>query len=94
MNTTITNFNKGDLVHAPYYGYGIITNIRIDRCAYPIIVTWYGDKDLIENTSSFTKDGYMFFRSHADSNLKITVVERIHNYRMLLNRFKAFFEGE
>ena len=93
MRTT-TNFKKGDLVYSPYFGYGIVTKIMIDRCVYPIIVTWYGDKTYLENPSSFTEDGYMFSKATTNPNLKITVVERVRNYRKLLNRFKAFFEGE
>lgn len=92
MRTT-TNFRKGDLVYSPYFGYGIVTKIMIDRCNYPIIVTWYGEKKYLETPSSFTDDGYMFSKT-TNPNLKITVVERIHNYRKLLNRFREFFEGE
>lgn len=94
MTATKTKFKEGDLVYAPYHGYGMITRIEKEHCVYPITVEWYPDKPFMETTSSFTEDGYPFVGARNDSNLKITVVKRGHNHRMLLNRFRAFLRGE
>lgn len=91
---TVCKFKEGDLVYAPYHGYGVITKICKKHCVYPIIVEWYPDKPFMETTSSFTEDGYLFVGTSKDSNLKITVVKRRHNHRKLLNRFRAFLKGE
>lgn len=93
MTATKTKFKVGDLVYAPYHGYGMITKIQ-DRRVYPIIVEWYPDKPFMETTSSFTAEGYLLVGTSKDSNLKITVVKRRHNHRKLLNRFRAFLKGE
>lgn len=91
----MTAFKEGDLVYAPYHGYGVITKILKESCVYPIIVEWYPDKPFMETTSSFTEDGYLFIdNTNKDTNLKITVVKRRHNHRKLLNRFRAFLKGE
>lgn len=90
---TATKFKEGDLVYAPYHGYGMITEIQ-DSGVYPIIVEWYPDKPFMETTSSFTEDGYLLVGTSKDSNLKITVVKRRHNHRKLLNHFRAFLKGE
>ena len=94
---TASKFKVGDLVYAPFHGYGMITEIRKEHCVYPIIVEWFPDKPFMETTSSFTEDGYLCVgtsRGGQDSNLKITVVKRRHNHRTLLNRFRAFLTGE
>lgn len=91
---TACNFKEGDLVYAPYHGYGVITKIFKELCVYPIIVEWYSDKPFMETTSSFTDDGYLLVRNRDDPNFKITVVKRRHNHRKLLNRFRAFLKGE
>lgn len=91
---TACKFKEGDLVYAPYHGYGMITNICKEHCVYPIIVEWFPDKPFMETTSSFTEDGYLLVGTSKDSNLKITVVKRRHNHRKLLNRFRAFLNGE
>ena len=91
---TASKFKEGDLVYAPYHGYGMITKICKEHCVYPIIVEWVPDKPFMETTSSFTEDGYLFVGTSKDSNLKITVVKRRHNHRKLLNRFRAFLKGE
>lgn len=97
---TVSKFKEGDLVYAPYHGYGMITKIckaresSKEHCVYPIIVEWFPDKPFMETTSSFTADGYLFVGTSKDSNLKITVVKRRHNHRKLLNRFRAFLKGE
>ena len=91
---TVSKFKVGDLVYAPYHGYGVITKIYKELCVYPIIVEWYPDKPFMETTSSFTEDGYLLVGTSKDSNLKITVVKRRHNHRTLLNRFRAFLKGE
>lgn len=91
---TACKFKVGDLVYAPFHGYGMITKIFKERCVYPIIVEWYPDKPFMDTTSSFTEDGYLFVGSSKDSNLKITVIKRRHNHRNLLNRFRAFLKGE
>lgn len=91
----VGKFKLGDLVYAPYHGYGMITQILKEPCVYPIIVEWYPDKPFMETTSSFTEDGYLFVGTTKDSNLKITVVKRKHDKsRNLLNRFRAFLKGE
>lgn len=91
----MTAFKVGDLVYAPYHGYGMITKIHDDHCVYPIIVEWYPNKPFMETTSSFTADGYLFVGTNKDSNLKITVVKRKHDKsRKLLNRFRAFLKGD
>lgn len=93
----MTAFKEGDLVYAPYHGYGVITKICKEHCVYPIIVEWYPDKPFMETTSSFTEDGYLFVgtgRWATDSNLKITVVKRRHKHRTLLNHFRAFLKGD
>lgn len=95
MIATKTKFKEGDLVYAPYHGYGMITKIEKEHCVYPIIVEWYPDKPFMETTSSFTEDGFLFIDSSKDSkNFKITVVKRRHNHRKLLNRFRAILRGE
>ena len=91
---TVSKFKVGDLVYAPYHGYGVITKIYKELCVYPIIVEWYPDKPFMETTSSFTEDGYLLVGTSKDSNLKITVVKRRHKHRTLLNRFRAFLKGE
>ncbi len=91
---TASKFKEGNLVYAPYHGYGMITKICKENCVYPIIVEWFPDKPFMETTSSFTEDGYLFVGTSKDSNLKITVVKRRHNHRKLLNRFRAFLKGE
>lgn len=97
MTATKTKFKLGDLVYAPYHGYGMITKICKEHCVYPIIVEWFPDKPFMETTSSFTADGYLCVgtsRDAKDSNLKITVVKRRYNHRKLLNRFREFLKGE
>ena len=91
---TASKFKEGDLVYAPYRGYGMITKICKEHDGYPIIVEWFPDKPFLETTSSFTEDGYLLVGTSKDSNLKITVVKRRHNHRKLLNRFRAFLKGE
>lgn len=90
---TVTKFKEGDLVHAPFHGFGTITKILEEHCVYPIIVTWESDKLFMGTTSAFTEDGYLTCYSK-DKVLKLTVVERRHNHRKLLNRFRAFLKGE
>ena len=93
MTATKTHFKEGDLVYAPYHGYGMVTKICKEHCVYPIIVEWYPDNPFMETSSSFTEDGYLLVgTSKKDSNLKITVVKRRHNHRTLLNRFRAFLK--
>lgn len=91
---TASKFKVGDLVYAPFHGYGMITEISKEHCVYPIVVEWYPDKPFMETTSSFTEDGYLLVGDGNESNLKITVVKRRHNHRKLLNRFRAFITGE
>lgn len=97
---TACKFKEGDLVYAPFHGYGVITKICKEHCVYPIIVEWYPDKPFMETTSSFTEDGYLVAgmgrarEANKDPNLKITVVKRRHNHRKLLNRFREFLKGE
>lgn len=91
---TACKFKEGDLVYAPFHGYGMITKICKEHCVYPIIVEWYPDKPFMETTSSFTEDGYLFVDCAKDSNCKITVVKRRHNHRKLLNCFRAFLKGD
>lgn len=92
---TASKFKEGDLVYAPFHGYGVITKIYKELCVYPIIVEWYTDKPFMETTSSFTDDGYLLVRNRGnDPMFKITVVKRRHNHRKLLNRFRAFLKGE
>lgn len=92
---TASKFNVGDLVYAPFHGYGMITEIRKEHCVYPIVVEWFPDKPFMETTSSFTDDGYLLVRNRGnDPMFKITVVKRRHNHRTLLNRFRAFLKGE
>lgn len=91
---TATKFKEGDLVYAPFHGYGIITKIYKEICVYPIIVEWYPDKPFMETTSSFTDDGYLLVRNRNDPMFKITVVKRRHNHRNLLNRFRKFLKGD
>ena len=90
---TACKFKEGDMVYAPFHGYGVITKIYKDGCVYPIIVEWYPDKPFMETTSSFTEDGYLFVGA-TDNNPQIIVVKRRHNHRKLLNRFRAFLKGE
>lgn len=92
---TACKFKEGDLVYAPFHGYGVITKIYKELCVYPIIVEWYPDKPFMETTSSFTDDGYLLVENRGnDPMFKITVVKRRHNHRKLLNRFRAFLKGE
>lgn len=93
---TACNFSEGDLVYAPFHGYGVITTIYKERCAYPIIVEWYPEKPFMATTSSFSADGYLPVSNRGnDPMFKITVVnKRRHNHRKLLNRFRAFLRGE
>ena len=92
---TACKFKEGDLVYAPFHGYGVITKIYKELCVYPIIVEWYPDKPFMETTSSFTDDGYLLVGNRGnDPMFKITVVKRRHNHRKLLNRFRAFLKGE
>lgn len=80
---TACKFKEGDLVYAPYHGYGMITKICKEHCVYPIIVEWFPDKPFTGTTSSFTEDGYLFVRTRVPSNFKITVVKRRHTHRKL-----------
>lgn len=92
---TATKFKLGDLVYAPYHGYGVITKIHEEKCVYPIIVRWEnGTSPFMEEVNSFTEDGYLLARCTKDTNLKITVVQNRHNHRKLLNRFREFLKGE
>ena len=92
---TASKFKEGDLVYAPYHGYGMVTKILKEHCVYPIIVEWFPDKPFLETTSSFTEDGYLFVRNRGnDPTFKITVVKRRHHHRKLLNRFREFLKGE
>lgn len=70
-------FKVGERVYAPFRGCGTITEIRKDKCVYPIIVEW-DDSDLryVEEGSSFTEDGYLTVHNKTDE-LRITVVEDI-----------------
>lgn len=92
---TACKFKEGDLVYAPFHGYGVITKIHKGLCVAPISVEWYPDKPFMETTSSFTADGYLLVRNRGNAPMfKITVVKRRHNHRTLLNRFRAFLKGE
>ncbi len=75
-------FKIGDRVYAPFRGCGTITEIRKDKCVYPIIVKW-DDSDLryVEEGSSFTEDGYLTVYNKTDE-LRITVVEDKENEGM------------
>lgn len=67
-------FKVGDMVYAPFHGYGIVTKIHDDNCVYPIEVTW---KDRwFENSgsvSTFTANGGLLYGSNS-SSYTITVV--------------------
>lgn len=93
----VGKFKLGDLVYAPFHGYGMITEIRKEPCAYPIVVTWFATNvHLVESESTFTADGYLSVYAKESDALKITVVKRRHNNsdRTLLNRFRSFLKGE
>lgn len=93
---TACKFKEGDLVYAPFHGYGMITNILKEPCVYPIVVTWFAtNANLLESESTFTEDGYLSVYAKEDDALKITVVKRKHNKGgKLLNRFRAFLKCE
>ena len=92
---TVSKFKLGDLVYAPYHGYGVIVKIHEDHCVYPIIVRWEnGTSPFMEEVNSFTEEGYLLAGSSKDFNLKITVVQNRHNHRKLLNRFRKFLKGD
>lgn len=93
----VGKFKLGDLVYAPFHGYGMITEILKEPCAYPIVVTWFATNvHLVESESTFTADGYLSVYAKESDALKITVVKRRHNNsdRTLLNRFRSFLKGE
>lgn len=93
----VGKFKLGDLVYAPFHGYGMITKILKEHCAYPIVVTWFATNvHLVESESTFTADGYLSVYAKESDALKITVVKRRHNNsdRTLLNRFRSFLKGE
>ena len=92
----VDKFKLGDLVYAPFHGYGMITKILKEPCVYPIVVTWFTTNvHLVESESTFTEDGYLSVDAKEGDALKITVVKRKHNHgRTLLNRFRAFLKGE
>lgn len=93
----VGKFKLGDLVYAPFHGYGMITEILKEPCAYPIVVTWFATNvHLVESESTFTADGYLSVYAKESDALKITVVKRRHNNsdRTLLNRFRSFLKGK
>lgn len=91
-----TAFKLGDLVYAPFHGYGMVTEILKEPCGYPIVVTWFTTNvHLVESESTFTEEGYLSIYAKDSDALKITVVKRQHDRsRKLLNRFRAFLKGE
>ena len=93
---TACKFKEGDLVYAPFHGYGMVIKILKEHCVYPIVVTWFETNvHLVEHESTFTEDGYLSIYAKESDDLKITVVKRQHNKdRKLLNRFRAFLKGE
>lgn len=94
---TACKFKEGDLVYAPFHGYGMVTKILKEHCVYPIVVTWFAtNAHLVESESTFTEDGYLSVYAKDADALKITVVKRRHNNRdrTLLNRFREFLKGE
>ena len=93
MTACKTKFKVGDFVYAPFHGYGTVSKILDEHCVYPVIVTWDPEKIFMETSSSFTADGYLTCYDKSD-NLKLTVIERRHKHRTLLNRFRAFLKGE
>jgi hypothetical protein len=63
---TVSKFEVGDKVYAPYRGYGIVTKIHDDNCVYPIEVTWNNRWDEnIGNVSTFTENGGLFKGSNS-----------------------------
>ena len=92
----VGKFKLGDLVYAPFHGYGMVTKILKEPCVYPIVVTWFATNvHLVESESTFTADGYISVYAKNTDKLKITVVRRKHDKsRKLLNRFRAFLKGE
>lgn len=92
----VGKFKLGDLVYAPFHGYGMVTKILKEPCVYPIVVTWFATNvHLVESESTFTEDGYLSVYAKEEDALKITVVKRKHKHgRTLLNRFRAFLKGE
>lgn len=89
-------FKLGDMVYAPFHGYGMVTHILKEPCVYPIVVTWFATNEhLVESESTFTEDGYLSVYAKETDNLKITVVKRQHDKsRKLLNHFRAFLKGD
>lgn len=92
----VGKFKLGDLVYAPFHGYGMVTKILKEPCVYPIVVTWFATNvHLVESESTFTEDGYLSVYAKEEDALKITVVKRKHKHgRKLLNRFREFLKGE
>ena len=93
---TVSKFKLGDMVYAPFHGFGMVTAILKEPCVYPIVVRWFATNEhLVESESTFTADGYIsVYAKNADA-LKITVVRRQHDKsRKLLNRFRAFLKGD
>lgn len=92
----VGKFKLGDLVYAPFHGYGMITKILKEPCVYPIVVTWFATNvHLVESESTFTVDGYLSVYAKDTDQLKITVVKRKHDKsRKLLNRFREFLKGD
>ena len=93
---TACKFKEGDLVYAPFHGYGMVSKILKEHCVYPIVVTWFTtNAHLIESESTFTEEGYLCVYAKDSDDLKITVVKRKHDKgRKLLNRFRAFLKGD
>ena len=93
---TACKFKEGDLVYAPFHGYGMVTKMLKENCVYPIVVTWFAtNSHLVESESTFTEDGYLCVYSKDSDYLKITVVKRKHDKgRNLLNRFREFLRGD
>lgn len=92
----VGKFKLGDLVYAPFHGYGMITKILKEPCVYPIVVTWFTTNvHLVESESTFTVDGYLSVYAKDTDQLKITVVKRKHDKsRKPLNRFREFLKGD
>jgi hypothetical protein len=72
----VSKFRVGDRVYAPFRGYGTITQILEDKCVYPIIVEWDASHlRFVEDSSTFTEDGYLSEHSKTD-DLQITIVKK------------------
>lgn len=70
-----TIFKLGDRVYAPFHGYGVVTKIHDDNCAYPIEVTWDSCAfEKREDVSTFTANGSLV-QDTTSPAYTLTVVE-------------------